>query len=106
SCFTCRQPDCPHEPCASQCLQHPPAGIPFVRRQSEPRPAWERVMIVVPAFAHRQQREEADVASLHCRAADFAHQLAVVVREMPDEPMAEDCGGDARAYTPENECPA
>ena len=35
--------------------QRPPAGIPFARREPEPRGSGESMMIVVPALAHRQQ---------------------------------------------------
>jgi hypothetical protein len=63
-------------------------------------------MIVVPAFAHRQQRCKANVAPLDRRAANLAHQLAVIVSEMPDQPVTEDRSGYTRANAPEHERPA
>src|SRR5918994_7989432 len=63
-------------------------------------------MIVVPAFPHRQQRGEAPFAPVNRRAANLAHQLAVIVSEMTDRPVAEDRSRYARTDPPEHEGPA
>jgi hypothetical protein len=55
------------------------------------------MVIVVPALAHREEGGEPNVAALYRRAANFANQFAVVMREVADQPMPENGGGDVNA---------
>src|SRR5690242_17185974 len=98
--------DAPDESGASEELQDPPSRIPFAGHQSKSCRPGKRVMVVVPAFTHREQRCETHVAALNGCAADFVSHASVVVREISDEPVSEHAGGDARADAPEHEAPA
>jgi hypothetical protein len=102
----CRQPAVPHQSQFAQCYQHPPARIPFIGVQSEFRRPRESMMIVVPRFAHRQQRRPFDIAALHCGAIDDMVHTAMVVREMADQPMPGNSRRYARAPAPDDKCSA
>src|ERR1700732_2886627 len=64
------------------------------------------MVIVVPALTHRDEGGEPNVAPLHGGASNFANHSAVVVREVADQPMPENAGGDACAHTPKHKSPA
>lgn len=57
------------------------------------------MVIVVPALAHREKRGKSDIASLRSGAPDLANHVSVVMREVADQPVPEDAGGDACANT-------
>src|SRR6185503_13859649 len=66
----------------------------------------KRVVVVVPALAHRDERGERDVASLYRRPVDSVMHAALVVGEVTDQPVAEHAGAHARAGTPEHVSPS
>ena len=63
-------------------------------------------MIVVPAFAHRDEGAEADVVALDAGAFNQMGHWPVTVGEVPDQPVAAHAGGDSGANAPEYESPA
>ncbi len=56
----------PREP-----LQSPPTGIKFPTTERIVSRTWERVVVVVKRFSHRDECAEADVMALHARAHNF-----------------------------------
>jgi hypothetical protein len=60
-------------------------------------------MVVVPALAHGQQGNEAHVVPLHRSPLHLERDLAVIVREVTDQPMPEHARRDSRAESPAHE---
>src|SRR6185437_5357496 len=81
-------------------FDQPPAGIALAWEKPQPRRTWKGVMVVVPAFAHRNQPGDANIMALHRCAVHNPALPAPAMREMPDKPMTGYANADTHADSP------
>lgn len=62
-------------------------------------------MVVVPTFAHGQERRESNVATLHRGTSNLAVNCPVIMCQMTNQPMTEHAGSHAGADRPPYESP-
>jgi hypothetical protein len=66
----------------------------------------KRVVIVVPALAHRQKPIAIQIGSLNARTQNLPRAGPRVVRQVSDDPVTCNADGDAQAHSPANPAPS
>ncbi len=105
-CHLGRQPKIPNQPYPLQQPQHPPTRVPFAGEQAKPGRARKGVVIVMPGFAHGQQRGEQDVAPLHGGPVHLVVHLPLVVCKVADQPVPQHPCSDTGTDAPKHKAPA
>src|SRR5579862_1656232 len=83
-----------------------PAKIDLAGIEAVPRRTWKGMVIAMPAFAHRRDRQQRHIVRLDYGVIDRPVLRALRVREIGNVPVHQRAGGDSHTHAPDHPWPA